>query len=188
VVTSHGSHGLVRSLPIAAFAGLNAPNDVARLAFESCALTHADPFAMHATLATVICLGHMLRTGSELDEALQVALHIMDGNAPPVVTDRFRAVAHARTSNPGSLSQLGGFAPDRSALSVAAAALYAFGQEVDEDIESYAAQPATSPQRVPSWLPSTESRTGRSPWTRRPWRGWRLRGPWRFSVVTSRLR
>lgn len=148
VVTSHGSHGLVRSLPIAGLAALHAPHDVARLAFESCALTHGDPFAMHATVGTVICLAHVLRAGTDVDEALRVAIQLLDGNAPPVVTDRFRAVADARARNPRSLPQLLSLAADRSALSVAAAALYSFGEDVDEDIEfvcrSAGDQPAAS--------------------------------------------
>lgn len=135
VLTSHGSHGLVRSLPVAALAALHAPNVVAQLAFQSCALTHGDPFAMHATVGTVMCLAHLLRAGADLDEALSFAIGVLDGTAPPVVTDRFRAVAQARTGQPRSLSRLVSLAPDRSALSVAAGALYAFGDDVDADLE-----------------------------------------------------
>lgn len=135
VVTSHGSHGLLRSLPVAAVVALHAPDAVAQLAFKSCALTHGDPLAMHATVATVMCLAHILRTGATLDEALQAAIQLIDGTAPPVVTARFRLVAATRAKSPRSLTRLGGLAPDRSALSVAAAAFYTFGSDVDEDIE-----------------------------------------------------
>ena len=135
VLTSHGSHGLVRSLPIAALAALHAPNVVAQLAFQSCALTHGDPFAMHATVGTVMCLAHLLRASADFDEALVFAVGVIDGTAPPVVTDRLRAVAQARAAQPRSLSRLSRLSPDRSALSVAAGALYAFGDDVDADIE-----------------------------------------------------
>lgn len=134
VGTSHGSHGLVRTLPLAALIVSHVAKDLPRRALESCALTHGEPTAMYATGASVMTLAHHVMTGQGLEAGLAFASELLLVEGPHLVRDRFEAVLRSRTDQPRSQGRLRALTPDRSALSAAAGALYAFGDDLEADL------------------------------------------------------
>lgn len=120
---SLGAHALVRTLPLGAVLPLGAES-VTNIATASAAVTHGHPLVGAVAAVGVHLVAHAPGTQSGLAQRWLAALEGPLVDVPAPVRSRVGAAMTAATTMPNDPDQLPQLAPDRTAISVLAAAVY----------------------------------------------------------------